>query len=99
MRGQRQLDEDAVDRRIGIEPVDQLEQFRLAGVGGQPVLEAQHPGLERRLALVADIDGAGRILADQHHGKARSAARGVAEPATSPRHIAPEVPPRRPFRQ
>ena len=33
--GQRQLDEDAVDRGVGVEPVDQREQVGLARVGGK----------------------------------------------------------------
>ena len=83
---QRQLHEDAVDRWVGVEPVDQRQQIGLAGVGGQAVLEALHPGLDRRLALVADIDLARRILADQHDRQARARGRSRrGSAATAPR--------------
>ena len=72
--GQRQLDEDAVDRVVGIEPLDQRDQLGLAGRVGKPVREALHAGCEGRLALEADIDLACRILADQHHREAGLAA-------------------------
>ena len=70
----RQLDEDSVDRRIGIEPVDQGEQLLLRGGLRKRMGEALHPRLERRPALGADIDGARRVLSDQHGGEAGGAA-------------------------
>ncbi len=45
LRRQRQLDEDAVDRVVGVEPRDQGEQLVLADVSaGRRVLEARHAG-------------------------------------------------------
>jgi len=67
MLGQGQLNEDTVDRRIGVELRDQSEQLGLAGAGGQAMLEALHPRRNGRLALRADIDRRCRIVADQHH--------------------------------
>jgi hypothetical protein len=68
-----QLDQDAVDRRIEVEAVDQRGQRLWRSVGGQAVLEALHASRHRRLALVADIDLARGVLADQHHGQPRRA--------------------------
>ena len=74
MRRQGQLDEDAVDRLVAVEIVDEAKQLGLGGVGGQAMLEARHAGGERRLVLGADIDLARRILADQQRGEAGLAA-------------------------
>ena len=73
--GQRQLDEDAVDRVVGVEPLDEREQLGLAGRRRASwCSKLAMPASTRRLALVADIDLARRILADQHHGEAGLAA-------------------------
>jgi hypothetical protein len=79
MRGKRQLDQDTVHRGIGIELLDQRQQLGLARVRGQAVLEALHARLARGLALAADIDGGGGVLADQHHRQPGRAARRLAE--------------------
>ncbi len=50
---------------------DQGQQFVLACLRRQLVLERIHAGFDGLLALVADIDLARRILADEHHGEAR----------------------------
>ena len=71
---ERQLDEDPVNRRVLIEPLDQREQRRLAGIGRQAVFEAGDARRLAGLALGADIDLARRILADQHHSEARTPA-------------------------
>ena len=73
MRRQRQLDENPVNRRIGVQLLDQRQHFGFGCVSRQLVLEAGHPGLDRLLALAPDIDLARRILADQHHGETRLA--------------------------
>ena len=86
MVGKRQLDEDAVDRGIGVEPVDQRVQRLLGGIGGKQVLEALHAAGHGLLALVADIDLAGRILADQHHREPRLAPGGRLEACRHLRH-------------
>ena len=69
---QRQLDEDAVHRRVGVQPRDERQKIGLGGLGGQLVLEGRHPGLGRLLALVADVDLARRVLAHQHDRKPRA---------------------------
>ena len=43
------------------------------------MLEARHPGLGRRPALGTDVDLAGRILPDQHHGEAGRPSGGLGE--------------------
>src|SRR3546814_13654827 len=45
----------------------------LACGGGQLELHALHARGDGHLALVADVDGTGRIFADQHHGQPRLA--------------------------
>ena len=68
--GQGQLHEDAVDRRVAIEPVDQPEQFFGRGGGGGGVQLAGHAHLPAGLLLAADIGLAGRVLAHQDGGQA-----------------------------
>ena len=53
--------------RIGVEAADELEQFGFAGVLGQGVIERAHAAGGGHFLLAADIDLAGRIVADQHH--------------------------------
>ena len=57
--------------RIAVEPCDQRQQIGLRHVGGQSVLERGHAGGLGLGVLAADIDLAGGIVADQHHGQAR----------------------------
>jgi hypothetical protein len=93
-----ELAQDAVHRRIGIQPVDQREQIGLGRIGRQLVLEGRHADLDRLLVLVRDIDLAGRVLAHQHDRKARHDPVLVLQratcSATRPRHS-----PQRPFRR
>jgi hypothetical protein len=56
---------------IAVELCDQRQQIGLRDIGGQFVLERGHAGGLRLRVLAADIDFAGRVIADQHHGKAR----------------------------
>ena len=70
--GQRQLHQDAVDLRVGVEAVDQGQQFVVAGVGRQVVVDRADAHFLRRTAFVAHIDAGGRIVADQHHRQARA---------------------------
>ena len=79
MVGQRQLDEDAVDRIVGVELVDQIDQLLLADRRIAAIFEALHPRLDRRLVLRSDIDLARRVLADEDDRKARRAPGGGAE--------------------
>ena len=64
---QRQLHQDAMHACIAIEPCDQCQQFGSGGIGRQSVLERRHAGPLRLGVLAADIDFAGRIVADQYH--------------------------------
>ena len=65
--GQRQLHQDAVHGRIGVELLHQRQQFGLADAVRQAVIERAHAGLDRDLGLAADIGLARRIVAGQHH--------------------------------
>ncbi len=56
---------------VRIQPVEQRQQFRLAGIFREPVLEGAHARFLRRPALAAHIHLAGRIVADKHHREAR----------------------------
>jgi len=58
-------------QRIAVEPRDQRQQIGLRDVVRQPVLERRHAGGLCLLVLAADINFAGGIVTDQHHGKAR----------------------------
>ena len=62
------------------------DQIVLARLGGELVLEAFHAGFAGHLALVADIDGGGRILADQHHRQPGRAPRLFPESRDEFRH-------------
>ena len=79
LRWERQLDEDSVDALVGVEvgrPAAAARPRR--SCRGKVVREARHAGFGRRPVLRADINGAGRVLADQHGGEARAAGRAVA---------------------
>ena len=67
--GQRQLHEDAVHRRVGVQPLDLGDEIGLGDRVVEAGLEGLHPRLDGLLALVADIDLAGRVLAHQHDGE------------------------------
>ena len=88
---QRQLHENAIDGRIGVQLFDQREEVGLRRLGRQLVLEARHTGFHRLLALGADVDLARRVLAHQHHGKARLAARLRFERGSKLTHLAAQV--------
>ena len=81
--GKRQLHQNAVDRRIGVERRDQREQFRLAGLGRQRVLDRMEAASDRRPALAGDIGLARRIGADQHDRETRRDAARVKPRAPS----------------
>ena len=58
-------------RRVGVELADQRQQFGFAHRIRQTMIERAHAGFDGLLALVAHVDGARRILADQHDREAR----------------------------
>jgi len=66
-----QLNEDAVDRGVGIETGDDLPESILRRLGGQPELARQEPGLCGGLLLAAHVDLRGGVIAHEDHGKAR----------------------------
>ena len=59
-----------MDARIGVQLGDQRQQFILSRFDRQAVGVGPHPGLQRRLALVADIELAGGVFADDDDGQA-----------------------------
>ena len=71
LRRQRQLHQDAVDRLVLVQLGDQLEQLVGRGARRQAVQLAFDADRLARLALVADVDFAGRIVAHEHRGQAR----------------------------
>ena len=85
LRRQRKLHQDAVDRRVGVEPADLCQQRRLGGVRGQADGADGDAGLVGGAVLGAHIDSAGGIVADQHHGQAgaETPARRSAPPAAA----------------
>ena len=66
---QRQLHQDAMHRRVGVELLHQRHQFGLVDAVRQPMIERLHAGFLRRLGLAADIGLARRIVAGQHDRK------------------------------
>ena len=66
-----------MDRRVGVEPGDQVQELTQAGVSWKFVQPAGHADLFARLALAADIDLAGRVVADQDRGQPRPDAVGL----------------------
>ena len=85
--GQRQLHEDAVHLRIGVEFGDFGKQRFLSGVGGQFVFEAGKTRFFGLDAFVAHIDFAGRVIADEDDGKAGLDAGFLAEKSGIARHF------------
>ncbi len=71
VRGQGQLQQDAVDGGIFIEAVDQIGQCCLSGISGQVVSLGDKADFLAVLALVRDIDLGGGVAADQNHREAR----------------------------
>jgi hypothetical protein len=68
---QRQLHENSMHGRIGVELSNQRKQIGQCDVGRQHMLERGHPGGAGLLAFVAHIDFACRVIADQHHREPR----------------------------
>ncbi len=69
--GKRKLDQNAMDCRISVKPVNDIKDLNLSGRVLQSNFLGLHPGFLRCLALITDIDLACRILANQHDRKAR----------------------------
>jgi len=77
--GQRQLHEDAVHGRIGVQARDEFEELGLGGAGGEGVERTEHSGLFAAFAFAADVDGAGGIVADEDDGEVGGDAGGLFE--------------------
>ncbi len=86
--GQRQLDQHAVDRAIGVEPAHQVEQLALTEPGGvDEVLRGDADAVGRAL-LVAHVDLRGGIVTDQHDGQRGRDAAGRLEALDAGAHVA-----------
>ncbi len=81
--GQRQLHEDSVHAGIAVELIDQGQELVGRRLGREPVQAAGQPVLLAGLLLVADVDLAGRIFADQDRRQAWLHACPASEPQTS----------------
>ena len=88
--GQRKLNEDPVDRGIGIEPVDQREQLGFGRPAGRSCANERMPASRRRGACCAHRPRGG-ILADQHDRKPRPAAAMALERIRPGPNLAPEL--------
>jgi hypothetical protein len=74
--GQRQLHQDAVDGRVGVQLAHQPFHFLLRGGSRELVAEALHAHLDAVFALHADVSLGRRVFAHEHGGQARPAAGG-----------------------
>ena len=73
---ERQLDEDPVDRVVGVQLGDEPQELVLGRLGGQVVVVRLDPRLAARLVLLADVDLRRRVVADEHGGEADRAELG-----------------------
>ncbi len=89
--GQRHLHQDAVDRGIGIQPLDEAQELGLRGGVGQVVAHRHEPALLAGHALVAHVDVRGRVVADEHHGEPGPAFAARGEPVAFLANLAPDV--------
>ena len=71
VRGQGHLHEDGVDALLLVQLIDDGEQFGGGDGDGRRVLLAVDAQVVAGFDLVADVDLAGRVLADEHDGQAR----------------------------
>ncbi len=75
LRGEWQLDEDAVNPGIGVQAVDCRDERGCARIGGEPFDRSAHPGGLAGVLLVPDVDLAGGVVTDQHDRQAGDASR------------------------
>ncbi len=75
MPGERELDQNAVHQIIGVQCRDDVQQFLLPDRRRKDMLEACHAKLDGFASLVADINLACGIAADQHDRQAGCATR------------------------
>ncbi|EKD61865.1 MAG: hypothetical protein ACD_54C00063G0003 [uncultured bacterium] len=67
MRRQRQLHQNAMHFRIGVQRFHQRQQIGFCGIHRQTMFKRGHADLDGRGVLVAHIDLRRRVFADQHH--------------------------------
>ena len=63
--GQRQLDEDPVDRVVGVQLGEELQELVLGRVGREPEVVRVDADGGRGLVLAGDVDVGGRVVADE----------------------------------
>ena len=80
---QRQLDEDAVDPVVGIEPVDQLEDRRGVGIRRQTDIRTRRSRPRRRRAPCCEHRLARRVVADEDRGEAGGDLMALAQDAAA----------------
>jgi hypothetical protein len=68
--GQRELHEEPVDRVVGIQLLDLLEQLLLGRLRGEPDVACIDSDLPGRLVLEPDVDVRCRIVADKDRREA-----------------------------
>ena len=66
---QRELDQDSVDGLVRVQPGHEGKQLRLCRGRGKVVLDGTESHLLAVLALAADVDCGGGIVAHAHHGE------------------------------
>ena len=71
---QRKLHEDAVDRVVGVQLGDEVEDLALGRIRRETVVARLDPGLVRRLVLRADVDVRRGIVADENRREAHGLA-------------------------
>ena len=89
---QRQLHQDAVDRRVGVEAGDQVEELLLRRLRRQLVQPAGHADALAGLALVADVDLAGGVVRRPARRPGRAARRSIARTSPPRRRSPPPSP-------
>ncbi len=71
--GERQLDEDSVDRVVRIQIRDEIEDVALGRVCGKPVVARIDASFVRCLVLRADVDVRRGVVADEDRRQAHGA--------------------------
>ena len=77
VRRQRQLHQDAVNGRVGVQRGNARQQRRFAHIGVVLLEDRMQAAVFTGLDLVAHIDLGRRVFADQDHGQARCDATGL----------------------
>ena len=69
---ERELHQEAIDARVLVQSPHEPEQRFLRSAGVEAMLEGSHSGLPGLSHLVAHVDLARRVFADQHHRESGS---------------------------